>query len=494
MPWSRPTDEIAAKCLDVAFSGAQPATLPGSGASARIAMLPWSRVCSTRKAIPSNIHIQTLAGVAIALACSSAVTADPKRDLPDYDGRGNTDADDDGSWALWIPRAVLSPLHFVSDSLIRRPLGALVSFAERHHWVSAVEGFLTFGARGNYMVVPTALFDFGLLPSAGVYFAGDAVGTAGNAIRVHAATWGPDWINATALDRLTWNGGATALAARVEFRRAADLLFFGAGPDATSVTRARYGLQRFDAGLMFDHRFAGESALAISSGVRAIAYRAGNCCGDPSLDARIADGSLAMPAGYGTNYTALYQRAELALDTRAPRPASGTGGYAQSHAEIDVDVRNDRSWISYGAIVGAALDLRDQQRTVKLQLAADFVDPLRGETVPFNELASLGGGLMPGFVAGWMTGRSTAAAQLGYTWPVWMWLDGQARFSIGNAFDRHLGELAVDKLRLSADLGLTSIGKRDQGFELLVGVGTETLEHGAGITSVRLSVGSRKGF
>jgi hypothetical protein len=388
----------------------------------------------------------------------------------------------------------LSPLYLVSEYVVRRPLGGLVTIAERHHWVNAVSDFFMFGPRNNYVVVPTALFDFGLLPSVGFYFAGDGAWAAGNSIRLHAATWGADWINATARDRMSWNGGTTALGARVDFKREADLLFFGIGPDVTTATRSRYGLQRFDAGLTFEQQLFGESALALSSGVRAIAYRAGDCCADPSLDARIADGSLAMPPGYGVNYTTLYQRAELALDSRAPRPASATGGYLQIHAETDIDVRNDRSWIEYGAVVGAALDLQSRQRAVKVQLAVDYADPLRGDAVPFNELASLGGSLMPGFVAGWMTGRSTVAAQLGYSWPVWMWLDGQARFSMGNAFGSHLGGLSGDKLRLSADLGLISVGKRDQGFELLFGLGTETLDQGAGITSVRLSFGSRKGF
>jgi hypothetical protein len=429
----------------------------------------------------------------MALCAANSVAADPKRSAPDYDGRGNTDTDAD-SWALWIPRVALSPLYVVNEYVVRRPLGGLVTVAERRHWVNAIWDLFTFGSSNNYVIAPTALFDFGLLPSVGLYFAGDGVWAAGNTIRLHAATWGVDWVNATARDRMTWNGGATALGARVDFKREADLLFFGVGPDATSATRSRYGLQRFDTGVSFEQQLFGESALALSAGVRAIGYRAGNCCGDPSLDARVADGSLAIPAGYGMSYTTLYQRAELALDTRAPRPATATGGYLQLHAENDVDVRNHRSWIAYGATVGAAVDLRSRQRTVKVQLAVDCVDPMRGDVVPFNELASPAGSLMPGFVAGWMTGRSAAAAQVGYSWPVWMWLDGQARFSIGNAFDRHLSDLAGDKLRLSADLGLTSVGKRDQGLEVLFGVGTETLEHGAGITSVRLSFGSRKGF
>jgi hypothetical protein len=164
------------------------------------------------------------------------------------------------------------------------------------------------------------------------------------------------------------------------------------------------------------------------------------------------------------------------------------------HGETDFDRRNDRSWIEYGAVVGLAVDLQSRQRTVKLQVGVDYADPLRGGVVPFNELPSLGGGLMPGFVAGWMTGRSTIAGQVGYSWPVWMWLDGQARFAMGNAFDSRLAGFAADKLRLSADLGVTTIGKRDQGFEVLFGLGTETLQQGASINSVRLSFGSRKGF
>jgi hypothetical protein len=101
---------------------------------------------------------------------------------------------------------------------------------------------------------------------------------------------------------------------------------------------------------------------------------------------------------------------------------------------------------------------------------------------------------MPGFITGWMTGLSTAAAQIGYTWPVWMWLDGQTRITIGNAFGEHLGGLSAQKLRFSYDIGFTTSTARDQGFEVLFGLGTETLQQGADITSVRVTFGSRKGF
>ena len=438
------------------------------------------------------VHISSRLAFAVALTASTLVAADPKRDVPDYDGRGNEDTNAD-IWPLWIPRVVLSPLYAVNEYIVRRPLGAFVTVAEHHHWVNAVTDFFTFGPNGNYVVLPTALFDFGLLPSVGLYFAGDNAWTKGNTIRLSAATWGENWINATVLDRMTWKSG-TKIGVRADFKREGDLLFFGTGPDVTTATRSRYGLQRFDAGASFGQQLWGESTLTVASGVRTTAYRGGDCCGDPSLDTRIADGSLPIPPGYGTNYETLYQRADLSLDTRVPRPASATGGYLHMHAETNVDVTNQRSWVEYGAIFGVAIDLKSRQRTLKFQIGVDYADPLRGDVVPFNELASLGGSLMPGFVSGWMTGRSTAVAQVGYSWPVWIWLDGQARFSVGNAFGSHLDDFAGNKLRMSADLGVTSIGKRDQGFEVLFGLGSETFQQGGGITSVRLSFGSRKGF
>jgi hypothetical protein len=432
-----------------------------------------------------------MAALAIGSSASPAHADDAKRALPDYDGRGNEDANA-GSWALWIPRVALSPLYFLNEFVLRRPIGALVTVAERRHWVSSVVEIFTFGRNDQYMLVPTALFDFGLLPSVGVYYAGDDTFVRGNATRLHAATWGADWLNATALDR--YSSGGTTVAARVEFKRQADLLFFGTGPDVTSATRARYGLQRFETAATFSRRLWGESSLVLSSGAHTISYRAGNCCGDPSLDQLIADGTLAVPSGYGMPYTTLFERAELTLDTRPPRPGSSTGGYLQMHVEPNFDVRDDRSWLKFGSVVGMSVDLDDRQRTLKVQVAVDYADPMRGVVVPFNELPALGSDLMPGFVAGWMAGRSTFATQLAYAWPVWMWLDGRMRFGVGNAFDGRLHGLAPSRLRMSADIGLTSVGRRDQGFEMLFGVGTETFEHGSGITSVRFSVGSRRGF
>ena len=101
---------------------------------------------------------------------------------------------------------------------------------------------------------------------------------------------------------------------------------------------------------------------------------------------------------------------------------------------------------------------------------------------------------MRGFVPGRLIGRSATAATLHYHWPVWVWLDGSIQLSIGNVFDKHLENFAFKLLRFSGAIGVQSTGSRDSALEILFGIGTETFEHGAQITSFRLVFGSHYGF
>ena len=71
-----------------------------------------------------------LLGLAGALAALPAQAEEQKRKLPDYDGRGGT-PQTPGQKALWVPRILLSPLYFVSEFVIRRPLGAAITAAEK---------------------------------------------------------------------------------------------------------------------------------------------------------------------------------------------------------------------------------------------------------------------------------------------------------------------------------------------------------------------------
>jgi hypothetical protein len=369
----------------------------------------------------------------------------------------------------------------------------VVPHAESKRWVQSISDLFTFGASGKNLVLPTALVDFGLLPSVGVYLALEDVGVDRNAMRFRAATGGVDWVSATAIDRYRWDDGRGTVAARFEFTRRPDYLFLGVGPGVTKATRSRYGLQKIEGSASLSRRLTGVTGFSFTAGARGMTYRHGGCCSDPSLDARIADGSMPMPAGYATPYSVVFQHTELMLDSRSPRPASASGGFLRLHGGSATDATHGNTWVPYGAMGGVAFDVTGHQRTVTLTTHVDLVDPVQG-TVPFNELAQLGDDQMAGFVLGWMNGRSTFVTEASYRWPVWIFLDGQLRVAAGNAFDEHLSGLAIGKLRLSADVGVTTLGARDAAFEILFGMGTETIEQGAHITSARFSIGTRNGF
>ena len=412
--------------------------------------------------------------------------------MPDYDGRGNPDTES-GSWALWIPRVILFPFYAFGEYVIRRPVGAFVTTAERDHWADTVEGIFTFGPQGNNVIYPTALFDFGLLPSVGIFYGGNDFIVKDNQLRLHFATWGTPWIAATAADRYTIQKG-DVVEARFDFKRSEDNIFYGIGPETRTSTISRYGLERWEAAASYHHTIVNESKVGFKAGIHRISFVDGGCCNNPTVSQEIAAGAYPMPPEFGDAYAAVFAGANLQLDTRAPRPAPGSGAYLDAYANTNFDTHEDRSWIQYGGVVGLAVDLTGHQRVLKMQLALGFVDQMAGNTIPFTEYQVLGGELMPGFIPGYMVGESTAAAQLGYTWPIWLGLDAQTRVTFGNAFGHHLDELGPDKLRASWDIGLTTSTVRDQGFEILFGLGSRTFDDGFGVDSVRVAFGSRQGF
>lgn len=431
--------------------------------------------------------------VVVAQPAPATVTS-PKRAVPDYDGRGNPEADA-GHWALWIPRGALAPVYVVHEYVLRRPIGFVVATAERDRWLNTLSELFRFGPDRQFMLIPTAVYDFGFRPNAGLRFTADHLFVDGHALTAHAATGGTDWWIASLRDGYRWNAGDTAITTHLDFVRRPDLVFRGLGPNVPAGEGARYGLQRLDAGAGFTDRI-GDGHITFAAGIRRMGFRRGACCDPPNLDEAIRTGEIAAPPGYDTSYTVAYQSLAIALDSRAPRPASGTGARIGLSGATGFDPWHDRSWIRYGGELIGAIDFtRGRQRTLQLQLGADFIDPMQGDVVPFTELVSMADhSQMQGFANGWMVGRSTISAELAYTWPVAFMLDGNARLAVGNAFGRRLDGFALDELRLSADVGVTTIGARDSGFELIFGVGTAPLGGGTEIDSVRFAIGSRRGI
>src|SRR5262249_24213836 len=79
--------------------------------------------------------------VALLLASNTALA--DTRDLPDYAGREQPTTA--GDVLIWVPRVLVSPLYLVSEFVIRRPLGGLITLAERNQVPQALYGFFTFG-------------------------------------------------------------------------------------------------------------------------------------------------------------------------------------------------------------------------------------------------------------------------------------------------------------------------------------------------------------
>ncbi len=97
-----------------------------------------------------------------------------------------------------MPRVVLSPAYFVSEYLVRRPLGAGITYAEKHGWPAAISDFLALNEVHPIGVVPFFLVDFGFEPSVGLYAYWDDVGFKGHQLRLPGSTWGPHWLSVTA--------------------------------------------------------------------------------------------------------------------------------------------------------------------------------------------------------------------------------------------------------------------------------------------------------
>lgn len=419
---------------------------------------------------------------------------DEERAVPDYDGRDEPTTA--GDVLIWVPRLVLSPLYVVSEFVIRRPLGFLITAAETEHVPELLFSFFTFGPDGKAGLFPIAFIDFGFDPSVGLYFFWDDAMVDGHDLRLRASTWGEDWLAVSLSSR--WHAGDDRqFSLEASGVKRPDYVFYGIGPRTDEDDVSRYGSTRFDVHGVFDVGLWRASRFKVAAGVRSVSFHRGEYGDDASLDEAIEDDLYPTPDGYEQGYTALYERMDVALDTREPMPAPGTGLRVEARAEHLGDLRGSagNSFVRWGGGVGGFYDLNDRGRVVSLSFTAEFADPLTDRAVPFTELATVGGeGSMRGFVPGRLRGRSAAVAGLHYRWPIWVLLDGSIQLSVGNVFGEHLDGFDPELLRYSAAIGVESVGSPDSSLELLFGVGSETFADGAKIETIRFAVGTNHGF
>jgi hypothetical protein len=373
----------------------------------------------------------------------------------------------------------------------------LVTAAEKKQLPKVLYDFFVFGEDSNYGLVPSAYLDFGLLPSVGFYFFGNDVGKKGHDLRLHAATWGEDWISVTAKERFRFYDGYRA-SLRAEFTRRQDLIYAGVGPESLESDRRRFGSNLLDLSAEFETNPARPSYVATQLGVRTREFHEGGCCDDPSLFADVARGLVPSPPGRGNTYQLAFTQIAGAIDSRRTGvDASRSGVRLDAFVRPSFDLRHasPASFVRFGASLGGAWEVH-HRRTVSLTLGSQMVEPLGRDTdIPFTELVSEGGaGAFGGFRPGRLLGRSSAYGTVRYSWPVWVFLDGAMHATIGNVFGEHFDGLRPGNARASAGIGVRTNGAPDNYFEFLLAGGTETFDQGGRPASFRLVFGTNKGM
>jgi hypothetical protein len=430
--------------------------------------------------------------------------------VPDYDGRPEPTTA--GDVALWIPRVVLFPLYLVSEYVIRRPLGWLVSTAEREHWPALLIDFFTFEDR-KIGVVPTFYIDLGMRPSFGLYFFWNDFLATGNDLRLRATYGGRGAYQLRAADRFDLGPGQLTATASYELRP--DNVFYGIG-DGVDQERARYQSNVARGDLIWRVPWFRSSYARFGLDVRQAELDGGRaCCGEPSVDERVDGGLYELPAGMDQVYDLTGQAAELVIDSRWPRFPEGLELASDFVAPPGTGIRAAvrlaavellsqslapraplaDAWFRYGASLGAHYDLTGYQRAISATVAVDFVNPLGGGEVPLTDLVTLGGERpLRGFLANRLVDRSAAALRLEYRWPIAVWFDGTFQYEMGNVFGQNLDGFDLSDFRSSYGFGLSAIGAPDHPFQVLVAVGTERFSDGGAPDSFRFVFGSTAGF
>lgn len=442
-----------------------------------------------------------LLGALCSATPAHAADAPPKRAKPNYDGRGGP-PQTPRQKALWLPRVLLFPAYVVSEYLVRRPLGAAITHAERSGWPAAISDFLALDQVHPVGVVPFMLIDFGFEPSAGLYAYWDDAGFKGHQLRLRGSTWGPHWLSGTATERFLLGPQEITLTATAT--RRPDYAFYGIGPDTRETGLSRYAGDTVYARFESKLTFGGRHVLESSAGYRGARFGhsdydeddRGKADYQPSVDEAVAAGKLSEPPGFRDGYRAPYAGARLMLDSRGKTRARN-GARIDLHAEQSADLANPpiSGWIRYGGTLLGFVDLSDGGRMLSFSLTSILVDPIGDRPVPFTQLAAPGGGRsLPGLRSGRLAGRSSMVAMLRYSWPIWLAFNGSLQAGLGNVFGPRFEGIRPGRARVSAAIGLETNSSRDTVFQAIVGFGTETLESGADLDTIRVAVGVRSAF
>ncbi|MGE0790572.1 MAG: hypothetical protein AB7S26_33145, partial [Sandaracinaceae bacterium] len=118
-----------------------------------------------------------------------------RRSTPDFDGRPDPEPPPEQMLA-WLPRILFAPVWLVLDYVIRRPIGWLLTTAEREGWDVLLLDLFTWNHTRSSLV-PTFFVAYGLQPSIGARVSSVDDVAPGHRISVSAAFGGVDYLRAT---------------------------------------------------------------------------------------------------------------------------------------------------------------------------------------------------------------------------------------------------------------------------------------------------------
>lgn len=413
----------------------------------------------------------------------------PRREVPDYRGQAPP-APTPGEVLIWVPRVILLPAYLVTNYVIRVPIGAAATAAEKNNWGPAVFNVFAFGPDNKGGIFPTFFLAFGFRPSIGLHFFWGDTFVTDNKVTADLAWGGSNWITVALGDRYSFSK-ASSIAVEARWNRRPDNLYFGIGPETTTDFKSRYGTDQVGGTVLY--RYAKDRArIETGAHLTRTVFREYSCCSDPTLTQRVERGELPPPPGFQENTTAAGLTFRGSLDTRRPDiDRSGIRLGVAIEPSVDVTRGFDRSWIRYGAGIEGSWDVNGRGRVLSLGLLAQFADPFGSQPVPFTDLVTVGGTEpFVGFLLGRLRDRSAIGAQLSWRWPVFAYIDGVAGVSFGNVFGAHLQNFRWDLLRLSAEAGIrTAAALGASNFQFVVGIGTEPFSQGLRVTSFSLAFG-----
>lgn len=411
---------------------------------------------------------------------------------PDVDGR-EAPGPTVGEAMLWVPRVVFSPVYLVTEFVIRRPVGWVMTIAERDQWPALFIDLFTFGEERKVGVVPTAFIDFNFRPSIGVYvFANDAW-VNGHDIRAQFGFGGPSWWLAGLSDRWALTDDLR-LDLGFRFSLRPDNIFHGLGPSSLFDDRSRYRSRRVRGSVGLRQTLFGLGEVLLETSIEDVHFDLADTAfkdDDPSLQEAIELGFYEAPPGVD-GYFVLRSRVDGSIDSRRDIRENGTGVSARLAAGYSADLndRQRREWFILGGGLAGHLDVGHNRILSLGGYAANFFSTGR-DPVPFTELPTSGASalILGAFVPGRLVGSSIAGAAFEYRYDVWALIDGRAFFSVGNVFGPEFDQFEPDRLRMSYGLGFASVGDPDASFNFLLAFGHETFEQGSGLDSVRFLIG-----